>query len=109
MKIENIPFIISDWNKENSQRINGESGFADMKTFEQGNIRVRLVEYSPDYKADHWCKKGHIVFILEGEVAIKIDDGRKFKLSKGMSFQVADNVDAHKAFSTNGAKAFIVD
>ncbi len=109
MKIENLPFIVSDWNKGNSQRVNGESGFSDIKIFEQGNIRVRLVEYSPNYKADHWCKKGHIVFIIDGDVMIEIEDGRKYELSKGMSFQVADNIDAHKAYSVKGAKAFIVD
>jgi quercetin dioxygenase-like cupin family protein len=109
MKIENLPFTVSDLSKVKSLRTEGESGYADMRTFEPGNIRARLVEYSPDYKADHWCSKGHVVFILEGDVIIEIEDGRKFELSTGMSFQVADGIDAHKAYSSKGAKVLIVD
>ncbi len=109
MKIEGVPFTATDWSKINTTGIPGESGTAFSKSFEQGNLRVRLVEYSADYKADHWCKKGHTVFILDGEFIIEIEDGRKFEFKKGMSFQVADDIDAHKAYSKNGATVFIVD
>ena len=109
MKIENLPFIVTDWNHTSSEKINGETGFAVSKLFEQGNLRVRMIEYSPGYKADHWCKRGHVVLVLDGEMTIAIDDGRKFELKPGMSFQVADGIDAHKAYTDKGAKVFIVD
>jgi len=109
MKIENVPFTLTDWNKIQTQVINGESGFAESKVIEQGNIRARLINYSSNYKADHWCLKGHIAFVIEGEFTIEIENGRKFEFTKGMGFQVADDIDAHKAYSKNGATVFIVD
>jgi hypothetical protein len=109
MKIENIPFMMTDWSKIDPQIVKGETGYSSVKTHEQGNIRTRYVEYSNNYMADHWCKIGHVVFILDGEIKIEIDDGRSFILRKGMSFMVADDIDAHKASSEFGAIAFIVD
>lgn len=109
MKIENVPFIMTDWDYVNSQEIKSESGFSIVKTFEQGNIRIRFIEYSQNYKTDHWCKKGHVGLVLDGQFVIAIDDGRLFRLKKGMSFQVADDIDAHKAYTKKGAKVFIVD
>jgi quercetin dioxygenase-like cupin family protein len=109
MKIESVPFIASDWEKIKPEKINGESGFSMVRKFEQGNVRVRMAEYSPDYRADHWCEKGHVVLVLEGALTIEIKDGRSFVLNQGMSFQVADGIDAHKAFSERGAKVFIID
>ena len=72
-------------------------------------IRVRMVEYSPGYLADHWCKKGHILFCLEGELEATLDDGRKFVLTPGMSYQVGDDAEAHQSYTRTGAKLFIVD
>ncbi len=109
MKIENVPFSITDWSKISPQTILGESGSAVSRTFEQGNIRARYIEYSAGYKADHWCKRGHVAFLLEGDFTMEIEDGRIYELKKGMSFQVADDIDAHKARTENGAKVFIVD
>jgi hypothetical protein len=39
-----------------------------------GEIRVRKVEYSAGYKADHWCKKGHIILCTEGEMETELDE-----------------------------------
>jgi len=109
MLIDNVPFTTTNWNNISPQEFKGESGYAVTKTIEQGSIRLRFIEYSQDYKANHWCKKGHVALIMEGEFTIELDDGRKFNLTKGMSFQVADDGDAHRAYSKNGAKIFIVD
>ncbi len=109
MKIENVPFTVTDWGKVETQTVPGESGEATVRSFEQGNVRVRTAEYSPGYRADHWCLRGHVVLILEGEITVEIQDGRKFVLKKGMSFQVADGIDAHLAHTQKGALAFIVD
>jgi quercetin dioxygenase-like cupin family protein len=71
---------------------------------------VRQVEYSPGYLADHWCDRGHVLYVLEGEVVSELKDGRKFTLRPGMSYQVSDFGDSpHRSFTATGVKLFIVD
>lgn len=72
-------------------------------------IRVRMVEYTPGYVADHWCQKGHVLLCIEGQLETLLEDGRKFVLNAGMSYQVGDNAEPHKSSTTIGAKLFIVD
>ena len=72
-------------------------------------IRVRVVDYSPGYVADHWCSKGHILYCLDGELTTDLTDGRSFTLKPGMSYQVADDADAHRSRTAKGARLFIVD
>ena len=67
------------------------------------------MDYSPGYRADHWCAKGHILFCLEGELQTELQDGRTFTLRPGMSYQVADNAEAHRSSTAIGARLFIVD
>ena len=68
-----------------------------------------MVEYSAGYLADHWCKKGHILLCLEGELHTELEDGRQFVMTPGMSYQVADGAEAHRSSTTTGARLFIVD
>jgi quercetin dioxygenase-like cupin family protein len=82
---------------------------ARWRTIEQGNIRVRLVEYSPGYQADHWCRRGHVLLVLEGELVTELEDGTQATLTPGTSYQVADNASAHRSRTATGAKLFIVD
>jgi hypothetical protein len=79
------------------------------RTCQFGEIRVRMVEYSPGYLADHWCVKGHILYCLEGELHTELADGRSFTLTAGTSYQVADHAEAHRSYTDEGAKLFIVD
>ena len=109
MKMDNIPFGITDWQKIDAERHPGERGFALWRVARFGDVRVRMVEYSPDYAADHWCSKGHILLCLEGELVTELEDGRTFVLKSGMSYQVADNAEAHRSTTQYGAKLFIVD
>ena len=109
MKIENVPFCVTDWDALASERAEGKGGFALSKVVHQGNTRLRQVEYSAMYRADHWCRKGHILFVLEGELVIEQADGQKAVLKKGMGFQVGDNVDDHIAYTADGARVLIVD
>ena len=109
MDIQNIPFCVTTWKDITPTTHAGDSGFALWHTQQFGNIRVRLVEYSPGYIADHWCKNGHILFCIEGELHTELEDGRMFILKSGMSYQVADNAEAHRSSTTTGAKLFIVD
>ena len=109
MIINNIPFDTTDWSTVKGERHEGESGYAIWKTRQCGNIRVRVVEYSPGYKADHWCSKGHILYCLEGELTTELKDGSLVKLRKGMSYQVADETNPHRSYTKKGATLFIVD
>ncbi len=109
MKIENVPFCTIDWNALTPARHTGITGEALWRTFEMGNIRVRMVEYSPGYLADHWCSRGHVLLVLDGELTTELSDGRKFTLTPGMSYQVADDANPHRSFTEKGAKLFIVD
>lgn len=109
MKIEDVPFSVTDWNKISSVEYRGTSGTANWRTMEIGNIRVRMVTYSPGYLADHWCKRGHVLLVLEGELVTELEDGRKFTLGPGQSYQVANGAEGHRSQTESGAKLFIVD
>jgi quercetin dioxygenase-like cupin family protein len=109
MKMTDIPFGTTDWETVECTEHKGETGIAYWRTRHFGGIRVRMVEYTPGYLADHWCSKGHILFCLEGELHTELEDGRRFLLAAGMSYQVADGAEPHKSFTAVGAKLFIVD
>ena len=104
-----IPFGTTDWSSVPSVRREGTSGFAYWRTVQCGGIRVRMVECTPGYVADHWCTKGHILLCLEGELHTELDDGRAVMLTPGMSYQVADDTQPHRSSTRVGAKLFIVD
>ena len=104
-----IPFGTTDWSTITPTTHNGETGTAYWRTRQFGEIRVRMVEYTPGYLADHWCTKGHILLCLEGALHTELQDGRRFTLTPGMSYQVADGAEAHRSHTDSGAKLFIVD
>jgi quercetin dioxygenase-like cupin family protein len=68
-----------------------------------------MVEYTPGYVADHWCHRGHVLLVLEGILTTELEDGQKFVLTPGMSYQVADELSSHRSVTETGAKLFIVD
>jgi len=107
--IEDVPFMTTDWSKVQPTKHSGISGVAFWRTVEQGNIRVRMVEYSPGYEADHWCRRGHVLLVLEGELITDLENGTQVILTPGTSYQVAENEAAHKSHTSTGAKLFIVD
>ena len=109
MNIAEIPFGTTDWSKVAATEHKGERGSARWRTRHFGAIRVRMVEYTPGYLADHWCSKGHILLCLEGELHTELEDGRVFVLKPGMTYQVADQAEAHRSSTAVGAKLFIVD
>lgn len=110
MKYPDLPFTVTDWSAVPPTEHPGETGHALWRTFNAGDLRVRLVEYSPGYLADHWCDRGHVLFVLEGELVTELRDGRRFVLTPGTSYQVSDFGDApHRSATTTGAKLFIVD
>jgi hypothetical protein len=109
MDMKNIPFGVTDWAQVEPTEHRGETGTARWRTRQFDNLRVRMVEYSPGYLADHWCKKGHILLCLEGELHTELADGRKFTLTPGTSYQVADDAEPHRSYTETGVKLFIVD
>lgn len=110
MNIPALPFTVTDWSNIPVTEHPGESGKAFWRTLQIGDIRIRVVEYTPGYLADHWCDRGHILYVLEGELETELRDGRVFTLKAGMSYQVSDFGDAaHRSATAGGAKLFIVD
>ncbi len=109
MKMNNIPFGVTDWSAVERTEYPGETGLAYWRTRQFGDLRVRLVDYTPGYLADHWCSKGHILFCVSGELETELEDGRRFVLTPGMSYQVADGAEPHRSRTVVGATLFIVD
>ncbi|MGN1290069.1 MAG: DHCW motif cupin fold protein [Bradyrhizobium sp.] len=110
MKIPTLPFTVTDWSNVEPSVHPGETGQALWHTLNIGELRVRMVEYSPGYLADHWCDRGHVLYVVTGELDTELRDGRKFTLKPGMSYQVSDFGDAaHRSSTATGATLFIVD
>jgi quercetin dioxygenase-like cupin family protein len=109
MRIEGVPFMTTDWSTVPCTSRPGSSGTATWRTIEVGNLRVRMVAYSPGYFADHWCTRGHVLLVLEGELVTELEDGRTMTLTAGMSYQVAENAEPHRSHTAVGARLFIVD
>jgi hypothetical protein len=109
MKLEKIDFCATDWSRLPTEVHPGSPGRALWRTQKTGDLRVRVVDYEPGYVADHWCTKGHIVFVVEGALITELRDGREFHLSAGMSYQVGDDAEPHRSRTNVGARIFIVD
>jgi quercetin dioxygenase-like cupin family protein len=109
MKLASFNFNTTDWSSIPKEEHQGETGMAYWQILMMNDIRVRMVEYSPGYKADHWCSKGHIIFCIEGAMDTELEDGRMLTLSKGMTYFVGDNNEAHRSSTTAGCRLFIVD
>lgn len=109
MQLTDIPFGTTDWSTIEPTEHAGESGVARWRTRQFGDVRVRMVEYSAGYRADHWCEKGHILLCVSGELETELRDGRRFRLRAGMSYQVADGAEPHRSSTRTGATLFIVD
>ena len=105
----NIPFQSIDWSTSEKTEHTGETGTAFWQTIHFNGLRLRLVEYSKEYIADHWCQKGHIVHCLEGEFVSELENGEQFMLTKGMTYIVSDKLSSHRSVSKNGVKLLIID
>jgi quercetin dioxygenase-like cupin family protein len=109
MKMIGFSMSTTDWGEIAPTEHPGDTGVALWRTQTFGEIRVRMVEYSPGYSADHWCSKGHVLLCLEGELKTTLADGTNFTLTPGKSYQVADGESSHRSSTQLGAKLFIVD
>jgi hypothetical protein len=109
MRMDRIPFGTTEWEQIPAIEHPGHSGVALWRTCHFGELRVRMVEYTAGYVADHWCTKGHVLLVLEGELVTELDNGQVFTLPAGTSYQVADHHEAHRSQAPAGAKLFILD
>ena len=109
MVLQSFPFLLQDWASVARDQYKRITGTAYWQIIKMNDIRIRMVEYSAGYLADHWCNKGHIIFCIEGEMETELQDGRKYTLSKGMTYQVGDNNEAHRTSTGEGCRLFIVD
>jgi len=107
--MSNIPFQTIDWTSIEKIEHKGETGVAFWQTLQLEGLRIRIVEYSKGYLADHWCQKGHIVYCLEGSFITELSTGQKLTLSKNESYVVSDDLSSHRSFSENGVKLLIID
>ena len=109
MKIGNLPFDTVDWAAVEVTTHAGTTGVAHWRTRQLGDVRLRMMEYSPGYEADHWCSKGHFMLCIEGELETELADGRRYTLTPGMSYHVADGAEPHRSRTRAGAKLYCVD
>jgi hypothetical protein len=109
MQFGDLPFTTTDWKTVPATEHPGAAGVARWRTVEAGLLRVRMVEYAPGYRADHWCSRGHVLLVLEGELVTELKDGRAVRLTPGMSYQVANDDVPHRSRTATGARLFVVD
>jgi hypothetical protein len=109
VEIANLPFGTVDWASVEVTTHAGAAGTARWRTRQFGSVRVRMLEYSAGYSADHWCSKGHFMLCLEGELETELADGRRYRLTPGMSYHVADGAEPHRSLTRAGVKLYCVD
>jgi quercetin dioxygenase-like cupin family protein len=104
-----IPYQAIDWSKVPPEEHKGETGTSWWRVLQLPGLRIRLVEYSPGYLADHWCRKGHIVHCLAGEFVSELEDGPAAAMREGMTYVVSDGASSHRSRTEHGAILLIVD
>ena len=104
-----IPFQLIDWNNIPREEHAGQPGTSFWQTKQYDGLRIRIVEYSAGYLADHWCKKGHIVYCVDGEVLSELEDGQKYLLKPGMAYVVSDDLSSHRSVAKEKVKLLIID
>ena len=103
------PFQVINFNSMVTEEHKGETGTSFWKVFQLAGLRIRVVEYQQGYFANHWCRKGHIVYCLEGSFESELSNGEIFTLEKGMSYVVSDDLSSHRSSTRDGAKLLIID
>lgn len=109
MSGKTIPYQVIDWESVPGTEHPGERGSARWRSLQLPGLRIRIVEYSPGYLADHWCAKGHIVHCLEGEFVSELQGGGESVLRRGMSYVVSDEASRHRSRTENGVTLLIID
>lgn len=76
------------------------------KSFIRGTQKIRLVEFTEEFRENDWCTKGHVGYILEGSIAIDFN-GKLIRYSAGDGIFIEEG-SKHKAKVDKGEKALIV-
>lgn len=109
MLISSAQLEVVDWSRVPPELHAGETGAATWRTHHLGDVRIRMVEYSAGYRADHWCRKGHVVFCIAGSLDIELESGERLTMKAGESYQAGDGEPGHRSSTAAGARLFIVD
>lgn len=109
LKIKDVPFTVTSWSTVPGVSQPGEKGSSFAQTRMMDHLRLRMVDYSPGYRADHWCARGHILLVLKGELRVELENGKTQVLRKGESYHVSDGASRHRSSTRRGARLFIVD
>ncbi len=110
MKLENFPIGVVKWSRTPAVIQAGETGTATTRTCELGNITLRIVVFSSGFKSDHWCNKGHIVYVISGSFVIEHEDEIRTELSAGESWHAPDDARSpHRVLCEVGATVLIFD
>jgi quercetin dioxygenase-like cupin family protein len=80
------------------------------KVAREGATQVRLVEFTPEFVERDWCEKGHVGFVLAGELEI-VFSGQVARFSEGTALLIPAGPDhRHKArILTPCVRLFLVE
>jgi hypothetical protein len=109
MRIGGSTFTAIDWDRLPVTETRGETGTAAAQVAVFDDVRVRHVRYSPGFRADHWCTKGHVLLVLEGSLVVEFQNDGSVELEAGEGCHLADDGLPHRGTTVNGAVVFIVD
>lgn len=72
---------------------------ARFKVFGDGHKQMRLLEFASEFIEPNWCEKGHVGFVLQGELEIDFD-GKIVRYGEGTGIFIPHGAPArHKARS----------
>lgn len=107
--------IVGD--RDTSERVDFDSatwttpvGGVRERVVEDGSLRFRLVEFSQEFVEEGWCRRGHIGYMIDGELEIAFAD-HTIRLTAGDGLFIPGGEESkHRATSlTPVARAFLVD
>lgn len=80
------------------------------KVFSDGQRQIRLAEFSMEFVEPHWCEKGHIGFVLRGELEVDFR-GERIRYAEGSGIFIPKGAShGHKARSiTSSVLLFLAE
>lgn len=78
------------------------------KAYVSGNQKVRLVEFTDELFEKDWCLKGHVGYVLEGNLSIDFS-GKEVKFKRGDGLFIPEGTEnKHKAKVAKGEKTLLI-
>ena len=83
---------------------------ARFKAFQADGKQLRLVEFTGDFVEKDWCEKGHIGFVLSGELEVQFKN-QVLRYPEGSAILIKQGTEhGHKARSvTSVVRLFLVE